>query len=206
MQTMTASRAKRKQSKSPRLRKANVTPMITADELDARKEALRKIAGSTRMGRPPIYETAEELQAAIDNYFIVCEEKAFLPTVAGLQYHIGMYSGNIWDEIARRGDDFSSVAKGTLLRMQDYKFQAAASGAMDRSVYIFDAVNHHNHVNTRTESKNDNRNSGRLEIEAIAISLVRPDHTQPIIAVPKANPQISANDIEPDSGNANDVE
>ena len=195
MQTMTARRNK-KASKQPRLRKPSPQPAISPEELDARRETLKKIGACVRTGRPPIYETPEELQDAVDSYFAQCAEVGFLPTVAGLQYHIGMYSKDIWNEIERRGEEFSGVSKSTQLRMQDYKFQAAAAGAMDRSVYIFDAVNHHNHVNTRTESKNDNRNSGRTEIEAISIRLVSalpPSPSQPVIECDGTPlPQISA--------------
>jgi len=191
---MTAPRTKRR--RNPKGRAPKVQPQLTPEEIDERRETLKKIANTVRRGRPPIYDTAFQLQDAIDDYFQSCTDNGLLPTVAGMQYHIGMYGADIWEEIKRRGEGFSNVASATKLRMLDYKFQAAAAGAMDRGVYIFDAVNHHNHVNTRTESKNDNRNTGRLEIEAIAINLCRPEALPPasgqVIEAEIVNPQISA--------------
>jgi len=202
---MTARRKQNKASK-PRVRKQHPLPKLSPEERADRDKRIAELAIKRPIGRPPKYETADEMRAAIDEYFQDCETSGRFPTVAGMQYHIRLYSNTIWDDISKRGEDFRDIAKAAQYRMQDWKFQAAASGMMNSTIFIVDAVNNHGYVNTRTESKNDNRNSGRLEIEAIAISLVRPDHTQPIIDVPKANPQISANDIDADSDNASDTE
>jgi hypothetical protein len=46
------------------------------------------------LGRPPKYETPEELETAIDSYFAKCEADERDITMSGLAYHLGFNSRN----------------------------------------------------------------------------------------------------------------
>jgi hypothetical protein len=112
-------------------------------------------------GRPPKFKTAADLGEAIEDYFADCEKRERWPTVAGLQVALDLWGDNFLKEQARRGEEFSKIIKRARAKMFDEKFQAAASGRMDKTIFIFDAVNNHDHVNTRTDNKNKNEHTGK---------------------------------------------
>ena len=118
-----------------------------------------------KKGRPPQFKDAKELAKAFDDYFKECEEKKEHPNVSGLQCFVELYSDNFFKEQARRGDDFSKTVKNCQRRMFDRKFQAAAKGEMNPTIFIFDAVNNHGMVNTKSENKNDTKISGSLDVK-----------------------------------------
>lgn len=53
------------------------------------------------------------------------------------------------------------------------KFQAASTGQVDRTIFIFDAITHHGCVNTRSENKNDTTIKGKVSLESIDESQAR---------------------------------
>lgn len=83
-------------------------------------------------GRPRKYETAEELEAAVFDYFKQFEEVENIedlrkkPTVAGLALHLGFASRQSIYDYAENGA-FSYVIKKALLALEDYH-EGALSG------------------------------------------------------------------------------
>lgn len=90
-------------------------------------------------GRPPLYETAEELQAAVDQYFKMCEgvprlDARGLPvitdnglqiydykkraTLGGLSHYLGFKDRQTFTRQKRRGPDFTEVVLLARLRCE----------------------------------------------------------------------------------------
>ena len=86
-------------------------------------------------GRPLIYETVEELQKRIDDFFEDRIQKKIPPTVAGLALWLGFSSRfSLYDYKERA--EFSHTIKEAIARIEDYAEQiiltpgAAATGAI----------------------------------------------------------------------------
>lgn len=99
----------------------------------------------TNKGRRPLYETPEELQAAVDRYFTECEgmpvydKKGLpvmrrdgrqhragetLPTLTGLALSCGFKDRRIFNRQKERSAAFCDVVLGARLRIEDYWEQA----------------------------------------------------------------------------------
>lgn len=91
------------------------------------------------MGRPPHFETSEQLQSKVEEYFAdppkrefyVNEQKVEVPviTITGLAYHLGFESRQSIYDYEKRGD-FSYIIKRARLRVEqayeeNLKFQNA---------------------------------------------------------------------------------
>lgn len=110
--------------------------------------------------RNPRYKTPEELEKKADEYFIHCKEAGEIPTMAGISYFTGFSSREAFTNQGKRNEKFLRTIKRAKLRMYDAKFQLAATGKMNATIFIFDAVNNHGMINRRSENKNNNNNSG----------------------------------------------
>lgn len=65
-------------------------------------------------GRPPLYDTPDELAAAINDYFL--EEKQ--PTLAGLTYSLGFCDRSSLDNQGDRGEEYSYIIKKAKMYIQ----------------------------------------------------------------------------------------
>lgn len=66
------------------------------------------------MGRPPLWNTPDELEAAIDGYFV--EAEGTLPTVSGLCLALGCCRETLWDY--SRKPEFSDAIKRARTRLE----------------------------------------------------------------------------------------
>lgn len=66
-------------------------------------------------GRPPKFETPEEMQVSIDAYFASCDDDN-PPLISGLAYHLGMTT----ESLRRYGEDdeFSATVKRAKQRVE----------------------------------------------------------------------------------------
>jgi hypothetical protein len=74
----------------------------------------------SKTGRPLKFETAEELQAAIDIYFAQdrkSEDQPFMPTMAGLALHLGFNSRNSLYNYKER-TQFAGVIKNAITQLE----------------------------------------------------------------------------------------
>lgn len=67
------------------------------------------------MARPCLYETAEELQAAVDQYFIECKGK---PTLSGLSHYLGFKNRQSFTRQKKQGWDFAGVVAIARMRCE----------------------------------------------------------------------------------------
>lgn len=67
-------------------------------------------------GRPPIFESDEELQAAVDLYFSKCDADEEQPTITGLSFALGMTRETLRAYGER--DEFSDTVKRAKQRVE----------------------------------------------------------------------------------------
>lgn len=78
---------------------------------EAKKNLFHQRRTGVSFGRPPHYETAEQLLDACNEYFELQTNKTgkCKPTITGLTVHVGFASRSSWDDNSKRGEDFSYV-------------------------------------------------------------------------------------------------
>jgi len=110
-------------------------------------------------GRPAKYQTAEELQAQVDDYYIWCAELGQVANVAGLAKHLG-YSdrASVYDLEAH--PKFSHVIKYARLAIESNLVSGLCSGKGWGPGRIFILKNHHGyrdekHIQQTTRSLSD---------------------------------------------------
>ena len=86
------------------------------------------------MGRPAKYKTAEELQEAIDSYFLDIEDE--MPTVSGLAYHLGFADRNSIYDYAHK-DEFSRTIKRAILGIERLYEAQLVNGKSNTAGVIF---------------------------------------------------------------------
>lgn len=69
-------------------------------------------------GRPPIFNTAEEMQQAVDNYFAECVADDDIVTVCGLALALGMTRETLCSY--GKNDKFSDTVKIAKMRVENY--------------------------------------------------------------------------------------
>lgn len=72
-----------------------------------------------RGGRPPFYDTPEQLQEAVDAYFASCADEKEVITVTGLALHLGFSSRQGLGDQEKRGVAFSDIIKKAKLRVEN---------------------------------------------------------------------------------------
>lgn len=83
-------------------------------------------------GRPPLYTSAEEVQAIIDGFFADCEAREKPYTISGLAYALDMTT----ETLRKYGDkdEFSATVKKAKLKVERYLEErldaAACTGAI----------------------------------------------------------------------------
>lgn len=91
------------------------------------------------MGRPRLYESAEEFETATEGYFAQAET----PTMAGLCYHLGFCDKDSFSHYETYGDDFSRTVKRARLRMEADRHSKLVSKETFTPGLIFDLKNNH---------------------------------------------------------------
>jgi len=116
----------------------------------------------------PKFKTPEEAAKKGEEYFKWCDdqEPKQFPTVAGFAVFCGASAQTIWNYEQR--PEYSSVMKAIKDRIYDSKIQAGLRGEANTTLIIFDAVNNHNMINTRSENKNDTKFEGKLSVSELS--------------------------------------
>jgi len=90
--------------------------MGKAKKKPKRKSVKRRAAPEKRRGRPPIFETAEQMQQAVDAYF---KTKPDPPTICGLALALGLATrGSLLNYQARK--QFQEVVERAKLRVEQH--------------------------------------------------------------------------------------
>jgi hypothetical protein len=112
----------------------------------------------------PLYNTPEELQKAVDGYFeIHVKADGNIPNMEGLTYFLGFANRSEFGRQAER-KGFAPTVNKTRSRIADMKLSAAAKGELNATITIFDLVNNHGYVNTRSDNTSKVEHSGSLTV------------------------------------------
>lgn len=98
-------------------------------------------------GLLPKYQTAEEMEHAIQTYFAYVEDNDMAPTMAGLSLAIGFKSRQALQNYEKKGEDFAYIIEVARTRIEDWKNrQLNRTDIKNVNGYIFDLKNHHGYV------------------------------------------------------------
>jgi len=113
----------------------------------------------------PKFTSPEEAAQRGEDFFKWCDaqEPKQFPTVAGFAVFCGASVQTIWNYENR--PEYSAVMTAIKDRIYNSKIQAGLRGEANTTLIIFDAVNNHNMINTRSENKNDMKLSGSVTVE-----------------------------------------
>jgi len=118
-------------------------------------------------GRPPKFETPEEMQVAIDEYFAEKFASEKPPTIAGLDYHLDMSTEALRNYEAR--DGFLATVKRAKQRVEIHLEERLDGSAPTGA--IFNLKN-----NFGWKDKTEQEHSGNLQITAIERTIVDPQN------------------------------
>ncbi|MEK0336744.1 MAG: DNA-packaging protein [Nitrosopumilus sp.] len=74
--------------------------------------------GCTTNGRPPIFESPEQLEEKCREYLEYCIKEKEKPTITGLTLYVGFCSRSSWDDYAKR-KEYSYIVKRAKLTIQN---------------------------------------------------------------------------------------
>jgi hypothetical protein len=95
-------------------------------------------------GRPPKFETPEELETKIEEFFEYCIEEKEIPDVEGLAVFLDTTRKTLFEY--EKKPDFSNTVKRAKEKIFHKKKQLAFQGKMNATVFIFDAKNNHEYT------------------------------------------------------------
>jgi hypothetical protein len=75
--------------------------------------------GITTNGRPPKFETAQELLDCVVSYFEDCEKEEIKATITGLTLWLGFESRSSLDDYVKRSEDYSYIIKRAKLAVEN---------------------------------------------------------------------------------------
>lgn len=85
-------------------------------------------------GHPPLFSTAEELEALCETYFEQCKSDMEPPTITGLALHLGFESRQSIYDNEKRNDQFSYTIKRNRLKVENsyekHLLSSSATGAI----------------------------------------------------------------------------
>ena len=123
-----------------------------------------------KVGRPPKYESVEQLQEAIDRYFDQFRsDLGGHPTMSGLAYFLGFSDRqSLYDYKGR--EEFSCTIKRALLRIESLHegnlFHPSASG----SIFWL--------KNRDWKDKTETQHSGEIGLPTLKVEIVKPDESK----------------------------
>ena len=107
----------------------------------------------------PAFKSVADLQGKVDLYFEDCEQTGDIPNVLGLCVFMDICR-DTFAEYAKKSE-YSDTIKKAKDKIYQKKYQFAAKGEMDRTIFIFDCVNNHDMINTRSEQKSKTELTGK---------------------------------------------
>lgn len=91
----------------------------------------------------PKFQTADEMEDAIQVYFDYVEENSLPPTLAGLSLALGFKSVSTLRNYENKGEDYSDVITVAKTRIEDWKNTALLNAEKQCHGIIFDLKNNH---------------------------------------------------------------
>lgn len=114
------------------------------------------------LGRPPSFESPEQLQSLIEGYYKSCKENTIKIvrsgieievaeplTVAGMADFLGVHRDTLHAYSAQKGSAFSDTIKKAITKIERDKVTRAMLGFYDKTIAIFDLKNNHGYVDRK---------------------------------------------------------
>ena len=99
-----------------------------------------KSNGSNKIGRPPMFNSPEEMEPLIQGYFDACDEQGHPYAVPGLVLALGFAHRQTLLQYAKK-DEFSFTIKRAKLRIEAQRASALVTRLSGQAVLIFDLKN-----------------------------------------------------------------
>ncbi len=91
-----------------------------------------------KAGRPPKYPDAAELEAKVEEYFALCEERDKRPGMAGISYFLGFANVESFTDHVTRGEDFARIVRRARLRIESWLEERLHDKGVSTVGLIFD--------------------------------------------------------------------
>ena len=123
-------------------------------------------------GRPPMFNSPEEMQPKIDAYFAQCDIGAKPFTVPGLAYALGFSDRHSLHDYAAK-EEFTATIKGALLRIETQRSEKLVAGVGNVTGMIFDLKNNFGWKD-KQEMEHSGPDGGPISIKTIERVVVDP--------------------------------
>lgn len=102
----------------------------------------KRIFNSTGIGRPYAFNSVEDLQKDMSEYFELCKQTDTMPTITSLALWLGCNRDTIYEHANNSSSPFSDVFKKTLTFLHSTMENGTLSGDINPVTYIFLAKNY----------------------------------------------------------------
>lgn len=123
-----------------------------------------KYAAGANSGRPPVFETPEELSKKIDEYFIWKEADDGIITVSGLAFYLGFASRQSLQDYKER-EEFSYTIKKAVLFIESCYEEKLSGTAPTGAIFAL--------KNMGWKDKTETEHSGELTVKQITGMIVQ---------------------------------
>ena len=126
----------------------------------------------------PLFDDPLKMEAKIDQYFDLVEEKGKVPTVPGLCFHLGFASRQSFLDYEKKAA-FSCTIKKARLRIECDRTERLVSSGTPTAGLIFDLVNNHGYKNPQhvKHSGDDDPEAKPMKVQQVV--LAAPDMALP---------------------------
>lgn len=98
---------------------------------------------TNKVGRPPKFESVEQLEALIESYFENCKQKNKPYTITGLALWLDTTRETLMDYQENKGDEFSDTIKRAKLKCENWVEEGALTNKINPTSAIFNLKNNY---------------------------------------------------------------
>lgn len=151
----------------------------------------------------PKFQTAEEMEEAIQVYFDYVEEHDLPPTMAGLALALGFKSTKTLRNYEDKSEDFADIITIAKTRIEDWKNTALLKAEKQCQGIMFDLINHHEYISRFEQQRTTHDVSNSLAdlLTQLQGNVLRPapileDKTDQIIDAEFSVPETTASESD----------
>ena len=94
----------------------------------------------TKVGRPPKWETVEDLKKGLLSYFEYCKENKEIPNKAGLALHLGCHKDTLSEYVNNKEAEFSDAIKFAYSQIENEWIQKLADKNATGAIFYLKAA------------------------------------------------------------------
>lgn len=138
-----SSKQKNSKKNNQMVNKGSVAYMSRQENKDFNKKLERKIYNSCGVGRPYAFQSLEQLESDMSEYFDACREYGVMPTNVTLALWLGVDEDTITNHANNPNSPFFGVMKKTKTYLHSLMQNGTLSGDINPVAYIFLAKNYY---------------------------------------------------------------